>query len=390
MEKMLQILRREFWQSLHDARRIVFLFGAAVAYLLVFGALYTPNIITHIPCIVYNAEQSASSRELIRDFDASDSFRIIGNAATREEMLEAVQTKEAYVAIEIPADFSRQIAQHGASNMLFLVNGSNIIITNIASAAAQNITEDFSNKLAAHRTALGLGADEQTIMKRLAPVHCEYRVLGNATQGYTLFFLLGLAMVAFQQGIFFAVGASALYEVEHPQEAAAYKSWQLLLGKGIYYWCLSMLSYLLVVLIANRFWGIPLHASLSSLLLLAGFFCFAASAFCMLFASFFHTEIAFVRGIILYPVFAFIFSGYTWPQQAMGAGMQLLAGFFPLSWFSNTVRELFLLGHADHYTECLAALALTGIICFGLAQFIYRHSLARAAKLEIPETSENG
>ena len=48
------------------------------------------------------------------------------------------------------------------------------------------------------------------------------RVLYNATHGYMFFFLIGLAMVAFQQGSVFAVGASSLYEVEHPEAMQGY------------------------------------------------------------------------------------------------------------------------------------------------------------------------
>ena len=79
-----QIIKREFRQIfLEDPRRFVFLFGAAVGSLFIFGALYSPNIVKYIPLIVYDEEQSPLSRELIRDFDSSDSFRVTAYAATQ-------------------------------------------------------------------------------------------------------------------------------------------------------------------------------------------------------------------------------------------------------------------------------------------------------------------
>ena len=51
---ILQILRREAGQCKKDPRRLVFLFGAAIAYLLIFGVLYMPNIVKSVPCVIYD------------------------------------------------------------------------------------------------------------------------------------------------------------------------------------------------------------------------------------------------------------------------------------------------------------------------------------------------
>ena len=366
-----QIIKREFRQIfLEDPRRFVFLFGAAVGYLFIFGALYSPNIVKYIPLIVYDEEQSPLSRELIRDFDSSDSFRVTAYAATQEEMQQALADKSAYAAIDIPRDFSRKIKQGGASSLLFMVNGSNIVITNITSSAAQDITAAFSDKVAAERAALRTGQNQEKLGKRLAPVSAHLRVLNNPTQGYMLFFLLGLAMAAFQQGIFFSVGASVQAEYLK-REAISWRS--LLLGKFITYWGLAMLSFLTVVLIAEFFWEIWLKGSMVQLLLLGGVFSFAFIAFSMLMSSLFHNEMQFVRASILYPVPAFIFAGYTWPQESLGPVMHLVSYFFPMAWFSNAVRQIFTAGKAAHFTENIAVLLLLGTGFVVLASLVFRH-----------------
>ncbi|MGM9539761.1 ABC transporter permease, partial [Anaerovibrio sp.] len=130
------LLRREWRQTRGDMRRLVFLFGAAMAYLVVFGMLYMPNIVQYVPAVIYDAAQTAKSREIVQAFADSDSFRITSYAASQEEMRQAVLEKEAYVAIEIPADFSRRWAQEGSATVLYMVNGSNIILTNVTSSAA--------------------------------------------------------------------------------------------------------------------------------------------------------------------------------------------------------------------------------------------------------------
>ena len=49
---MKTLFRKELQEIRSDLRRPVFLFGAALAYLIVFGILYLPNIVTAVPCVV--------------------------------------------------------------------------------------------------------------------------------------------------------------------------------------------------------------------------------------------------------------------------------------------------------------------------------------------------
>ena len=87
----------------------------------------------------------------------------------------------------------------------------------------------------------------------------------------------------------------------------------------------------------------------------------------MFFASLFRRGIDFVRAIIVYPVPAFILSGYTWPTEAMGSGMQLLAKLFPLTQLSNTVRELFLMGFSPHFSTSIRNLLILGAVFLAAA-----------------------
>lgn len=371
MKGFLHLIWVELGEIKHDLRRPAFLFGAALAYLLVFGMLYIPNIVTAVPTVILDEDNSALSRQLVRDFEASDSYKITAYVTSQEEMLAALHDQTAIAAINIPHDFAKKAKTGSYSTVLYLTNGSNIILTNITSSAAQSITEDFSNKLAAQQVALRYGLNEGLVAHYIAPVTVHLRVLYNATQGYMFFFLIGLAMVAFQQGIVFAVGASSLYEVEHPEVMQGYGVAETMLAKTTVYWSLAMCSYLLVLLGITQGLGIDLHAPLWQLLLLA------AIGFCFFFSSFFPAELPFVRAAILYPVPCFIFSGYTWPIESMGENMQVVAQFFPLTQFSNTVRELFLIGSSPSYTMCIVKLVGLMLLFFSLGGWLYRRRLLR-------------
>lgn len=197
MKAFLLVLKREVLLSLHDPRRLVFLFGAAVAYLIVFGLLYIPNIVTDVPCVVLDQENSHLSRQLLTALESSDSLHVTDYVTSEEEMREVLKEKRAYAAIEVPRDFSKKIKTGSSSDVLYMANGANIILTNITSSAVSDILADFSNRLATERVALRTGAEVETVRHVINPVTPHLRVLHNMTQGYMFFFLLGLAMVAF-------------------------------------------------------------------------------------------------------------------------------------------------------------------------------------------------
>ena len=157
---LLKILKREFFQMLKDPRRIIFLFVASIVYLLFFKLLFSANTVKEIPCVICDAENTKLSREIVTGFYDSESFKIVAQVNSEEQMLNFLHEKRAFVALEIPADFSRQITLEGSSSVLYAVNGSNIIITNATSSSAQDILNTISERYAAHRAALMLGMNK--------------------------------------------------------------------------------------------------------------------------------------------------------------------------------------------------------------------------------------
>ena len=131
---------------LRDPRRFLFLFGAPLAYLLLFRIIYSTNVVREIPLAIYDAENSKLSREVVTAFSDSDSFRIVAQTASEEKMLELLREKKAFAAIEIPADFSRRIIREGSASVLYAVNGSNIIMANVTSSAVKKISPAFKGE----------------------------------------------------------------------------------------------------------------------------------------------------------------------------------------------------------------------------------------------------
>lgn len=372
---ILSLIRRELVNAfLHDARRAIFLFGAATAYLILFGILYYPGVVKEIPTVVCDEEHTAYSRLLIRQVDDDERLGLVRVVADEGEARDMLRQKEVYAAVIIPADFSHDILNGRSAKVLFMLNGANIITTNIATTAGNDIVNTFNTRFAARQAALRTSGDEQMLKKRISPVETTLRVLNNPTQSYMMFFMVGLAMAAMQQGIFLAVGAAVQGDFKDTEGLKGAPKAAVLVVKVAVYWLLSVLSFALVCVISYGL-GIPDRASVTALLTLASAFSFAAVSLGLFASSIFHNELQFVRASIMYTVPAFIFGGYTWPLEAMDPVTQVVAQAFPMAWMSNAVRELFLSGHLATLSHNLTALTVMGVIFLSLGSWIFLHKI---------------
>ena len=235
------LIRRELVNAfLHDARRAIFLFGAATAYLILFGILYYPGVVKEIPTVVCDEEHTAYSRLLTRQVDDDERLGLVRVVADEGEARDMLRRKEVYAAVIIPADFSHDILNGRSAKVLFMLNGANIITTNIATTAGNDIVNTFNTRFAARQAALRTSGDEQMLKKRISPVETTLRVLDNPTQSYMMFFVTGLAMAAMQQGFFLAIGAAVQCDFRNPELKGTSKGRLLVVKVGVY-WGLSIL-----------------------------------------------------------------------------------------------------------------------------------------------------
>lgn len=367
---ILQCIGRELMNAfVHDVRRAIFLFGAAAAYLILFGILYYPGVVKDIPTVICDESHTAYSRALTKNLIDNESFSVVRVVVDEGEAREMMREKQAYTAIIIPQDFARQILTGQSSQVLVMLNGANIITTNISSTAASDVINAFNDRVAARQAALRTSGDEGMLSRRISPIHTSLRVLNNPTQSYMMFFMLGLAMAAMQQGIFLAIGAAVQGDIRDISLKQT-SPWKVLAVKLGVYWVLSILSFSLICFLAYIL-GIPDRASVSSLFALSGTFSFTALSLGLMGASLFHNELQYVRASVMYTVPAFIFGGYTWPMEAMDPITQLAASLFPMAWLSNAIRELFLSRHFARLEENVCVLFVMGMVFLIIGSILF-------------------
>lgn len=370
------ILKREIRQMfITDRRRAIFLFGASLAYLILFSLLYGTHTIKAVPLVIYDEDQTQFSRSLIQAFDDSERFQIVAYVTTQDDMENVLREKEAYAAVHIPIKFAQDTKSGRSSTVLLMADGENILIANTVTTAAQEIIAAFAKEAGAKLTETNNGQLPSMALHKTGPIDFRLRVLNNPTQSYLSFFVMGLCMAAFQQGVFLAVGASIMNEYQNPGELENAHPLVIMAGKLFPYWISGTLAFFITVIVAIHLFEIPGKAPLASLFFLSAAFLFAAVSFSAFIASLCNNELTFTRISIAYTVPAFVLSGYTWPQEAMDTVGKTISYTFPLSYFSNTVRELMIAGYSPFLYRNSLILLLIGTALTSMATACYTRRL---------------
>ncbi len=70
----------------------IIIFAMPLAFSLLFGCVYRGNVVNNIPFVVYDENQSKLSRSLIQAYADADRFTYVAQAASEEEMQEAIES----------------------------------------------------------------------------------------------------------------------------------------------------------------------------------------------------------------------------------------------------------------------------------------------------------
>ena len=164
-----------------------------VLYVCIFGVIYQQNVVKEIPIVIYDQDQSSASRQLIQMYNDSEKFHIVGYVTSSEDKDMALSDGSAFVALEIPRDFSHDIKLGCGSSVAVSINNVNNTVGGAALLDTWEINRSF-NVGVAQKLIEGIGMKPDDALHAVYPVTIGLRVLNNPTAGFSPFMLEGLGV----------------------------------------------------------------------------------------------------------------------------------------------------------------------------------------------------
>ncbi|MBA3272880.1 MAG: ABC transporter permease [Chthoniobacterales bacterium] len=171
------ILFKEFISVARDPMTLFFMLFPPLVEMIAFGYALD-NDVKHMATVVLNEDRTIGSRQFLDRFVNTETFRIIGEVQNVEELASEIRKGRAYVGLQIPPHFTRDVRAGYPAQVQMLIDGSN-----------------STTALQALNTALGVALTQSVEMmlresgRRAPPIEIRPQMLYNPTMRSPNFFV---------------------------------------------------------------------------------------------------------------------------------------------------------------------------------------------------------
>ena len=353
---------------------------------LLFALIYSRSVVTEIPMAVLDADHSALSLTLIRSMDATRSIALVRTVDRTEEIEELMKYGTVQGAIVIPKDFERNIKKGKQTTVTVYKNSFNLIIGNSLLKDASTVVKTISAGvlLKKFRSA---GMMEDQAMALANPIRLDTSNLYDPYYNYETYFVPCLIMAMFQMLVMVTAVVPYGGEKESGSHRELHSNTDLspaavLFGKSLPYLLLHMVTTLFILVGLFTFFGIPIHGS-GNLLFLYVMIGNGAVFFLGFLASIaLHGQIFATEVMVFLGTPAMLFSGYTFPVEAMPASLVAMAHVIPFTTFFSGFVKIYQEGAplAVISSELMTLTALLIVTAVASWWMIRRQMRARGAQ----------
>lgn len=374
---MWQVSKKELQRMFITDRKIaLLLIGIPVVYSLLFGLVYQENAVKYMPTVVYDQDQTQLSRSLSQAFGDSERYSIVAYVQSQEELEEYLREGRAKAAVVIPPNFARDIKRGMGTEILTVVDGTNLLFANSVISSAQEIVQTFSAGVGMNLIE-AIGQMPKEALNKAVPIQFGVRILNNPTFAYSHFILAGLGANGLQLGIMLAICTALNREYKRLEDWRGVSSMRLILGKLFPYWAVGVGAFVSYMLIIVHIFNLPFKGSIISLLLSGAAFVLAVVAVGSVFSAAAPNEVYAVQLPMIYIMPALLFSGYVWPHLAMNDFSLAFSKLLPLTYMAEDVRDLMLSGYAPYLFRDVSILAAFSVVLLAISTLIFSKRRSR-------------
>jgi ABC-2 type transport system permease protein len=328
------------------------------ALVLLFGTVLSLDVV-HVPLGVLDHDGTASSRALTSTLASGDAFELAPPLGSEAEALAALEAGRVALVVVVPRGFGRGLARGEGPPVQLLVDGSNASQAQTAQAYA--------------RGWIGAFAAREDRRGGAPPLEARLRVLFNPELASDRFLLPGLVAMILMIAATVATTLSIVKEREtgtmEQLLVSPLSAGEVLLGKALPYFAISMVAALLVLATARVAFGLETRGSVALLLGFSALFVLGAQGLGLLLSSAIRSQqVAFQASVYATMLPSLILSGFIFPIRTMPAAVQALTVVVPARYFVAAVRGIVLkgVGARELWPEA-AALAAFAVATLALA-----------------------
>jgi ABC-2 type transport system permease protein len=363
------ILYKEFLVVLRDPFTLFFMMFPPLVEMIAFGYALDTNV-KNMKTVVFDEDRTSESRDLVKQFENTQNFRVVGEVQSVTELSEAIRRGKAYVGIQIPPGFTRNLRAGRSAKLQVLIDGSNSTIASTALNTALNV--GFRNGLLAMSEKFGL---------RDLPVEVRPQILYNPEMRSPNFFLPGVIGIVLQIATTFATAMSLVRERERGTleqlMVSPVSRWGLMLGKLVPYLVIGMLMSVFLFTVMRWVFHVPIAGDVGALMVGTFFYVFCLLSLGLLISTRAQNQMQALQMSMMFILPSVFFSGFIFPRETMPAIFYAISTAIPATYYIELERALVLRGAVlQDFWFHLAILAAMGFTLFALCALRFKRKIA--------------
>jgi len=374
---MRAVMRKEFRQLTRDRRMLPLLILAPVVQLTVLGFAVNMEV-DRVETVVCDQDRSAASRALARRFLADTTFTEAEAACDPRDPAAPIRSGQASVVLIFPAGLERDLASDRSVEVQVLVDGTDPVVGQQASAAAGAILADAASRRIS-ATVERLEA-LQGVTVRLPSIGMEPRIRYNQRLVTAVFMVPGVfAMVLLLvTTIATSMGLSREREMGTLEQVMVtpIRPAELILGKVLPFVIIGLLDVLFALVVSAWVFDVPIRGSLWHLALGTLLYLLATVGVGLLISTLSSSQQQAFMGGIFFMMPAVLLSGFATPVENMPDWLQPVTYLNPLRYFLEILRGVLLRASTvQDLWGSYVGLAVLGTTILTLASLRFRKRL---------------
>lgn len=365
LQRIWEILRKEFLQIARDPRLMLVIFIAPVIQLLVFGYAVSTDI-RNTTTFVVDHDQTQESRDLVEAFTASGYFQVVGRSDRPADLVSALQHGDAIIGLTLPAGFAANLRDGSGARVQVLLDGTNSNTATVALGYAERIVQSFGTRYAGGMT-LSLDLRERAWYNPdLKSRDYNVPAVVGAIILLVCLLLTSLAVVRERE-----IGTLEQLMV------TPLTAFELIAGKTIPFALIGLVDLLVVTAVALFWFDVPFAGNFFTLLLASVLYLLSGLGLGLLISTISKTQQeAFMASFLVFMP-TILLSGFMFPVSSMPEVFQWLTLINPTRHYLEIVRGIFLKGvGVDELWIQFLALAALGTVLLGFAGSRFRKTVA--------------
>lgn len=368
IERIRQMIIKEFIQVLRDKRLRFFIVVPPVVQLIVFGYVVTMDV-NVVPAVFVDHDRSGASRELARRFEASGYFVFGEAASTEEDVREILERGSASCAIQVERGFESDLLRGRPTAVQVILDGTDSNTASVVMGYVSQIVERFERDRRPPFDGVRAAVVDLRIRAWYNPDlrSKNYNVPGVMATVITLICLMLTSMSVVREremGTMEQLMVSPLRPVE------------LMLGKTIPFAIISIVDMLLVTVVGVYWFQVPISGSLLVLFTGTLLYLLSVLGIGLFISTFAQTQQQALMATILFYMPNILLSGFVFPIKNMPELFQIITYGIPLRYFLVIIRGVFLkgIGFTTLWPQ-MTALLVIGAVVISASAFRFRKRL---------------